>query len=150
MTAINQFFTSWSTAIQKIATGSPATLQTAAQPADFDDFAAAHNNGQTNIDTALANLIKQAPKNDQNAALMVILPTLTSTLEYDGSNVVAETVEKGLQVRLAQLLKHVETDLDAFVAFAKAGAFSTAKIEGAAELVKAIWPEGGQVGSIES
>ncbi|KAL9577958.1 MAG: hypothetical protein Q9212_006034, partial [Teloschistes hypoglaucus] len=96
--SMNHFLTSWSLAIHKLAVGSPSTLATLATPTDIDAFTSAHNPGQkTNIDVALKNLIIQAPKNDQNAALAALLPNHKSTIEYDGQNIEAGELEKGLR-----------------------------------------------------
>lgn len=149
--AINQFFTAWSNAIKYIGKNNPTTINIAAQPQDFDAFRAAHATTQVSIDTALKNLITLAPKNLQNDALYAVLETFKSFTTYDSSKIdtADPPVVDLLQIRLEQVLKHVETDVPTFVAFAAKGAFSTADITTSATLTKALWPENGAVGSIE-
>ena len=149
--AINQFFTAWSAAVKFIAKGNPSIINTAAQPADFDAFAAAHSKEQVSVDVALNNLIIQAPKNPQNNALADVLKTFKSFTTYDASTISTANppIATLLEVRLEQVLKHVETDIPSFLAMAANGAFSSANITSSAELTKALWPENGAVASID-
>lgn len=149
--AINQFFTAWSVAIEYIAKGNPSIINTAAQPADFDALTAAHNKNLVSIDIALNNLIIQAPKNPQNAALTAVLKTFKSFTTYDAGriNTADPPIATLLQVRLEQVLKHVETDIPSFLDMAAEGAFSTADITTSADLTKALWPNNGAVASID-
>ncbi|KAL8836924.1 MAG: hypothetical protein Q9170_002723 [Blastenia crenularia] len=150
--SINQFFTAWSAAIDAIAKGNPSTINSYAQPADFDSFTAANNHNQASIDVALNNMIIQAPKNPQNAALTAVLKTFKSFTTYDTTKIdtADPPISTLLQIRLEQVLKHLETDIESFLNMAAGGAFSTADIASSAELTKALWPESGAVAHIET
>ncbi|KAL8711169.1 MAG: hypothetical protein Q9220_004314 [cf. Caloplaca sp. 1 TL-2023] len=153
---INRYLTSWSAALKHIQATAPSIITSAAQPNDFDAFRAAHNtNAQgansVNIDIALANLIHLSGSTPQSDALAALLPTFKSFTTYDANNIVKADppVADLLQIRLQQLLKHVESDVPSFVQMAGKGAFSVPEVISSATLVKALNPKDADVASIE-
>ncbi|KAL8946774.1 MAG: hypothetical protein Q9222_006877 [Ikaeria aurantiellina] len=157
---INQYLTTWSAALKHIHSTNPSIITSAAQPIDIDAFRAAHANSNAqggpgaslvNIDIALANLIHLSGSNPQSDALLALLPIFKSFLTYD-----ANAIEKAnppvadrLQIRLQQLVKHVESDVEGFLIMAGNGSFSVPEVVSSAGIVKGLSPEEGEVGSIE-
>ncbi|KAL9601510.1 MAG: hypothetical protein Q9219_002462 [cf. Caloplaca sp. 3 TL-2023] len=149
--AINQFFTAWSEAIKYIAKGNPSIINDAATPADFDTFLAAKNKNMVSIDVALNNLISRASSSPQTDALKAALETFETFSKYDSSKVSSANppIATLMDVRLQQLLRHVETNVPSFIAMGKNGAFSQANVASSASLVKELWPQGGAIASID-
>lgn len=140
--SINQFFSAWSNAIKAIGGGDPSIINTAAVPQDIDEFSAAKSGNVVSIDVALHNLIIQAPKSVQNDALAAALKTFKTFVTYDTSKVESANppIATLLDIRLQQLLRHVEKDLPSFLAMASNGTFSTEHIITRQDLLKTLWP----------
>ncbi|KAL8647869.1 MAG: hypothetical protein Q9226_006248, partial [Calogaya cf. arnoldii] len=132
-TAINQFFTIWSHAIEYISKNNSAIIIDAAVPTLGTIAGTIFS-----IDTILKNLItlysKIQPRNARNDALGRLLEDfhpreLYTQKIFDGENgelgsLLNPDVELLLQKRLAELLKHVQSDLEAFVTMAAVGVFT--------------------------
>ncbi|KAL8856510.1 MAG: hypothetical protein Q9178_006909 [Gyalolechia marmorata] len=154
--SINQFFSGWYNATKRIAAEHPEIIYNAAKPVDFDEFLAANNNNTVSIDLALSNLITLGPKDPQNDALRGVLKSFNANITYYSNNVerASPPVATLLQVRLEQVLKHVQSDLPSFLAMASNGTFTKPmysegfnKPKGVSsdDLICAWWPESCQI-----
>ncbi|KAI4237908.1 MAG: hypothetical protein LQ349_001491, partial [Xanthoria aureola] len=123
---INVFFTRWYNTIHILSKEHPQVIHDVAKPQDIDTFVAAKNNGQVLIDVALRGLIFRSTQSPQTNALVAAMNAFPSTVKYDSSNIETANppVATALKTRLEQLLRHVESDLPAFLAMAAEGAFS--------------------------
>ncbi|KAI4112115.1 MAG: hypothetical protein LQ339_000123 [Xanthoria mediterranea] len=127
--SINHFFSTWSNAIKQAHALNPSVLTNATKPQGIDEFLAAKNpNTNTSIDLVLNNLITLGPSNPQTDALRAVLKSFRPN-----SYSVADTTDSGkpeallpalLQMRLADTLRHVETNLTSFLTMAANGTFS--------------------------
>ncbi|KAI4248802.1 MAG: hypothetical protein L6R40_000813 [Gallowayella cf. fulva] len=145
-TAIHAFLSNFANATRYLAAENPSSIAEVIAPVDIDSFTAASNVGLVNIDVALNGLLRSAPDSPQHTALQLLViaeTTPKSTLQYNSNDVanakpsVAEIVVR----RLEELLRYVETDLEAFLAMAKEGAFSVPEVVSEAALVKSWWPK---------
>ncbi|KAI4119194.1 MAG: hypothetical protein LQ345_000845 [Seirophora villosa] len=150
--SINDFFKTWHKAIDTVSKKNPATLVDAATPNDFDTFLGAQNNGKISVDVPLNALVRKAGKNAKTDALAALIKAYPAKAKYDSAKIekADPPIATHLKMRLEELLKIAETNLDAFVDFASNGTFSLKPRDFAAEsLVDLLYPEGRIMVSID-
>ncbi|KAL9013451.1 MAG: hypothetical protein Q9173_001863 [Seirophora scorigena] len=144
--SINDFFTTWHEAIDTVSKKNPATLVDAATPSDFNTFLG------VSVDVPLNALVRKAGKNAKTDALAALINAYPAKATYDSVKIekADPPLATHLKARLEELLKIVETKLDAFVDFASNGTFSLKPWDFAVEsLVDLLYPEGRIIVSID-
>lgn len=157
--AINQYITRWYKAIDTLSKEHPATIYAAAQPhdRDMDAFLVASNKQQQlSIDVALQALVGKAAETPQILALAAAMKAFPSLVKYNSTNVeeAKPPLATLLKTRLEQLLRHLESDMPAFLAMAKKGTFSQnstlPEVAAVEALIDELRPEGRAMVSINS
>ncbi|KAL8755580.1 MAG: hypothetical protein Q9199_003546 [Rusavskia elegans] len=117
-TAINKIFSGWSNAIKQVDAINPYVIHNASKPQGVDE----------SIDLVLNNLITRAPSDPQNDALRAVLkifrPNSYTLGDKTNSGKPDMLLPVLLQMRLADTLRHVETNLTSFLTMAANGTFT--------------------------